>query len=143
MEKDNNKENNNKDNNENVNNNSNKEEEDVTVGGYGYWKREGDLINNEKFKPTKIENLETLKNEDKKVSLGSAWNTAGTWEEKHYKKNQIEEFFNSNLDKKDFGSFIISGLSGYKGDVSFTIILLYIINLGLYCICKTKSKIGI
>ena len=118
MEKDNNKEDNSNVSNENTNDNKNNEE-DLTVGGYGYWKREGDLINNDVFKPTKVENLETIKNEDKKTSLGSAWNTAGTWEEKHYKKNQIEDFFNTNLEKKDFGSFIISGISGYKGDVRF------------------------
>lgn len=105
--------------NKDENNDKNKlNEEDITIGGYGYWKREGDLINNDKFKPTKVENLSTIKNEDKKESQGSAWNSAGTWEEKHYKKNQIEDYFNSNISKKNFKNFEITKMSGYKGDVS-------------------------
>ena len=50
--------------------------------------------------------------------LGSAWNTAGTWEEKHYKKPQLEEYFNSVIESKQFEGFSIIKFSNFSGDVS-------------------------
>ena len=104
---------------ENKNNNNDKTEnnDEIIVGGYGYWKRDGDLKDRDQFIPKQVEKLETLKVEDKKVSHGSAWNTAGTWEEKHYKKPQIEEYFNLNLKNKEFNGFIITRITNYSGDV--------------------------
>jgi hypothetical protein len=93
-------------------------DEEIVVGGYGYWKREGDLKDNEKFIPKVVSNSNDVKVEENKISVGSVWNTAGTWEEKHYNKKQIEEFFNTTLSKKEFTGFIIQSISGYSGDVS-------------------------
>ena len=84
-------------------------------GGYGYWKREGDLNELEFSKPKVVE--KEIK-EDSKAMLGSAWNTAGTWEEKHYKKQQIEEYFNSVIENKKFEGFSIIKFSSFSGDVS-------------------------
>ncbi len=55
-------------------------------GGYGYWKREGDLEGIDQKKPTTL-NTNTLKS---KVSAGSAWNTAGTWEENIIINNKLK-----------------------------------------------------
>lgn len=93
-------------------------EEDLTVGGYGYWKRDSDLVNNEKFIPKPLDKADSFKIEEPKVVAGSAWNTAGTWEEKHYTKKQIEEFFNLKLKEKSYNGFVIQSISGYSGDVS-------------------------
>jgi hypothetical protein len=51
--------------------------------------------------------------------FGSAWNQAGTWEEKHLKQNQVEDFFN-NIIKRDnvkFGDYKVKDISNYSGDV--------------------------
>ena len=93
-------------------------EEDMIVGGYGYWKRDGDLINNERFIPKPVNKNETQKSDEGKTSLGSAWNKAGTWEEKHYSKKVIEEYFNDKLKEKTFPGFVLTGIYGYSGDVS-------------------------
>lgn len=92
---------------------------------YGYWKREGDLINRDQYipKPVEKEKLEeVIKNNEslqKQVS-GSAWNAAGTWEEKHYKKHQIEDYFNKNLENKALPEgIILKSISNYSGDVRF------------------------
>ena len=85
---------------------------------YGYWKRDGDLINRDQFIPKPLDNKtnnENLPLENK--TSGSAWNTAGTWEEKHYNKNKITEFFNSYFKQSKFkidkvGNFSIKDYSG-------------------------------
>ena len=62
-----------------------------------------------------------IKNENTDNKNGSAWNKAGTWEEKHFKKNQIEEFFNKTLKDscKKFGDiFMIEKIGAYSGDVN-------------------------
>lgn len=81
-------------------------------GGYGYWKREGDLEGLDQKKPV-VSNTNTL---ESKVSAGSAWNTAGTWEEKHYNKQQIESFFNSKLTSFKHNELSIDKINGYSGD---------------------------
>lgn len=112
MEKEINNSNNNKE------NKDQDEKHDINNPGYGYWKRESDLADRDKFIPKQIE----LKNEltlDNKKSLGSVWNTAGTWEEKHYKKSQIEDFFNQNIkNKKVDNSLQLLSVKNYSGDVS-------------------------
>jgi hypothetical protein len=93
-------------------------DEEISVGGYGYWKREGDLKDNDRFIPKPINNNQGTKVVESNVTGGSAWNSAGTWEEKHYNKKNIEEFFNTFISKKEFSGFIIQSMSGYSGDVS-------------------------
>ncbi len=95
--------------------NVNKEEEDIQVN-YGYWKRESDLIDRDKFIPKIIEDPDKLVLENKN-SLGSAWNTAGTWEEKHYKMNNVEEFLNNQFKSKSYPGLSFSEVKGMTGDV--------------------------
>lgn len=91
-----------------------KDEHDIPIGGYGYWKREEDLIDNDKFIPKEVV---TEKVEETKGVIGSAWNSAGTWEEKHYVKKQIEEYFNEKIKEQKFSGFTLSSVKGYTGDV--------------------------
>ena len=97
-------------------------DEDIEVKGYGYWKREGDLIDRDKFIPKPIESTKVnaeLTMENKNSTGGSAWNTAGTWEEKHYKKNQIENFFNEKLPGLSVNEKLkFKSIKNYSGDVS-------------------------
>ena len=101
------------------------EEENIddleNVKGYGYWKREGDLKDRDQFIPKPLDNKTNSKNENLTLQnkpSGSAWNTAGTWEEKHYNKNKITEFFNSYFKQSKFnidnqvGNFFIKDFSG-------------------------------
>ena len=93
-----------------------KEEEEIQVN-YGYWKRESDLIDRDKFIPKIIEDPDKLVLENK-TSLGSAWNTAGTWEEKHYKMNNVEEFLSNQFKSKSCQGLSFSEVKGMTGDVS-------------------------
>ncbi len=87
--------------------------------GYGYWKREEDLIDRDKFIPKPIDNVETNKLVlESKNSVGSAWNTAGTWEEKHYKKSSIEDFFNEKIKNITVDGLKFESIKNYSGDVS-------------------------
>ena len=94
----------------------NKEEEEDIQVNYGYWKRESDLIDRDKFIPKSIENPDQLVLENKN-SLGSAWNTAGTWEEKHYKMNTVEEYLNNAFKSKNVSGLSFSDIKGMSGDV--------------------------
>ena len=97
------------------------DDETLNLPGYGYWKREQDLVDRDKFIPKPLDSTSNsqlvLEN---KSSVGSAWNSAGTWEEKHYKKNQVEEFFNKFLgdNKQVVDGVWIKSVKGYSGDVS-------------------------
>lgn len=84
-------------------------------GGYGYWKRQGDLEGIEQIKPQIVQNSNKI--EENNIKAGSAWNSAGTWEEKHYKKEQIQEYFNKNFAEKQFDGFSIEKINGFNGDV--------------------------
>ena len=86
------------------------------IKGYGYWKRAEDLIDRDKFIPKVVNDSSTLTLESK-TSGGSAWNTAGTWEEKHYKKNTIEEYFNKNLNIPLDKTTTLISLKSFAGDV--------------------------
>lgn len=91
---------------------------------YTYWKRESDKPFSNEFIPQKSNgSIEEPQNNNK---TGSAWNKAGTWEEKHFNKNQVEEFFNKALtnDNKNFSDiFMIEKIGSYSGDVKFNFIL--------------------
>ena len=88
---------------------------------YTYWKRESDLKADHKgFQPqatTTPVNINQNTN-----NAGSAWNQAGTWEEKTITKNQLESFFNDYIknNKKEYkDAFVFDEFSGYSGEVSF------------------------
>ncbi|MCQ2819169.1 MAG: hypothetical protein MJ252_18045 [archaeon] len=53
--------------------------------------------------------------------IGSAWNTAGTWEEKKLNKTQIEDYFNKKIKETPFvykDTFKMSKFSDFSGDVN-------------------------
>jgi len=78
--------------------------------------------------PTKVESGENT-NLIKQGSGGSAWNSAGTWEEKHLKKNEVEDFFNKSLTLLDFNNlFKVTKVFKFSGDA-------YIV------FCRNKQKI--
>ena len=94
---------------------------------YTYWKRESDNPFSNEFKPQKSD---TNLDENKPIQTNttgvtaSAWNTAGTWEEKHLNKNKLEQFLNNGLHDKNLvfqNSFIIENFTGYTGDVKLLI----------------------
>lgn len=92
------------------------EDQDILdVKGYGYWKRENDLKDRDQFIPKKAD-PQTTNNEENKNPLGSAWNKAGTWEEKHYKKDSIEKYFNENIKNKKVPGLSLLSIKGYSGD---------------------------
>jgi hypothetical protein len=89
---------------------------DTSKPSYTYWKRDTDTPFSDQFKPTKAEETKNITNGT--TSFGSAWNTAGTWEEKHLKASQVEEFMNSKIKDKVFDDlFVISEFTNYSGDV--------------------------
>jgi hypothetical protein len=104
----------------------NKKEEDyendtIEKPSYSYWKRQTDKPFSNEFKPMKSDGSNLHNNTNVNSNqFGSAWNTAGTWEEKHLKKSQFEEFFNKSLESKDMSFkkiFKLDKISGYSGDV--------------------------
>ena len=109
--------------------------------GYGYWKRQEDLIDRDKFIPKPIDNVDTNKLVlESKTSVGSAWNTAGTWEEKHYKKSSIEDFFNEKIKNITVDGLKFDSIKNYSGDVNLYYFLIFIYELlGLYSVCQAKG----
>ena len=56
--------------------------------------------------------------------IGSAWNKAGTWEEKKLHKAQIEDFLNDYIKKTPItykDSFTLNNFSSFSGDVSILV----------------------
>ena len=106
-----------------------KKEEDDEIGevSYTYWKRDSDIQADHKgFQPQQTATpVDIDKNHN---NVGSAWNKAGTWEEKMVTKKQLESFFNDyiNKNKKEYkDTFTFEEFSGYSGEVS----IIYIINI--------------
>jgi hypothetical protein len=90
---------------------------------YTYWTRDikSDNEFSSKIQPTKVDEEKlpqaTQATQDiKKNSTGSAWNSAGTWEEKHFTKQQVKEFFEKFL-PINFKNFSFDKLSSVSGDV--------------------------
>ena len=91
---------------------------------YTSWKRESDKqADHTGFQPksTPIP-VDINQNQNQ---CGSAWNRAGTWEERYITKKQIEDFFNdyiktNNKIYKD--AFKFDKFSDYSGDVSNRVI---------------------
>jgi hypothetical protein len=96
-------------------------EDEIEKPSYTYWKRDSDVKADHKgFAPQQTnEKVDINKNTNK---IGSAWNKAGTWEEKKITKKQMEDFFNDYIkkNKKIYkNSFYFDEFSGYSGDTYF------------------------
>lgn len=96
-----------------------KEEDELEGVSYTYWKRDSDIKADHKgFQPQQAANPAEINVNQNKV--GSAWNKAGTWEEKIITKKQFESFFTDYVTKnkkiyKDV--FFFEEFSGYSGEV--------------------------
>ena len=98
-------------------------DEELGEVSYTYWKRESDLQADHKgFQPEKVTEPQVVNNnQPQQNQIGSAWNNAGTWEEKKVTKAQLESFFNDYIskNKKEYkNAFTLDEFSNYKGDVS-------------------------
>ena len=97
-----------------------KDDEDIGEVSYTYWKRDSDLKADHKgfqpqAAPTSVNVNQNTNN------AGSAWNKAGTWEEKPVTKKMFEDFFNDYIKKnvkKYKNTFVFDEVSGYSGEVS-------------------------
>ena len=100
-----------------------KEDDDLGEVSYTYWKRDSDIKADHKgFQP---QATTTPANINQNNNVGSAWNQAGTWEEKTITKQQFESFFNEYIQKnpKEYkGVFVFEEFSGYSGEVRLIII---------------------
>ena len=101
---------------------SSSDHEDIKIEkpSYTYWKRDSDKEGDRsRFQPQ----LSTGTNpEENKNSVGSAWNKAGTWEEKKLNKNQVIDFANEYFSKNNItykDSFTLTKLTSFSGDVSY------------------------
>lgn len=110
-----------------------KKEDDDEIGevSYTYWKRDSDIQADHKgFQPQQTTApVDINKNQN---NVGSAWNKAGTWEEKTITSKQLESFFNDyiNKNKKEYkNTFTFGEFSGYSGEVS----IFYLTNISYKC----------
>ena len=96
-------------------------EDEIEKPSYTYWKRDSDVKADHKgFSPQQTNEKVDINTNTNKI--GSAWNKAGTWEEKKLTKKQIEDFFNDYVkkNKKIYkNSFYFDEFSGYSGDTYF------------------------
>jgi hypothetical protein len=100
-----------------------KDEDEIGEVSYTYWKRDSDIkADHIGFQPQATATPVNINQNDNRV--GSAWNKAGTWEEKTITKNQFESFFNDYIknNKKEYKDvFVFDEISGYSGEVSYNI----------------------
>ena len=106
-------------------------DEELGEVSYTYWKREADIKADHKgFQPEKVSNPQPVNNTPPPSNqIGSAWNKAGTWEEKKVTKNQLESFFNDYIkkNKKEYkDAFTFDEFTNYSGDVSKLFYVIYI-----------------
>ena len=96
-------------------------EDEIEKPSYTYWKRDSDVKADHKgFSPQQTNEKVDINTNTNKI--GSAWNKAGTWEEKKITKKQMEDFFNDYIkkNKKIYkNSFYFDEFSGYSGDTYF------------------------
>jgi len=96
-------------------------DDEIEKPSYTYWKRDSDVKADHKgFSPQQTNEKVDINTNTNKI--GSAWNKAGTWEEKKITKKQIEDFFNDYVkkNKKIYkNSFYFDEFSGYSGDTYF------------------------
>ena len=120
-----------------------KDEDDIGQVSYTYWKRDSDIkADHVGFQPQATATPANINQNNNRA--GSAWNQAGTWEEKTITKNQFESFFNEYIkkNKKEYkGVFVFDEISGYSGEVSFIFFFIIIIsNIQTYFVF-TRGKI--
>ncbi len=115
-----------------------KDDEDIGEVSYTYWKRDSDIKADHKgFQPQATPTPVNINQNTN--NAGSAWNKAGTWEEKPVTKKMFEEFFNDYIkknEKKYKNVFVFDEVSGYSGEVSNIIYIIYNINIcfiDLFC----------
>ena len=113
--------------------NPKKDDDDIGEVSYTYRKRDSDIKADHKgFQP---QATSTPVNVEKNTNnAGSAWNQAGTWEEKTVTKKMFEDFFNDYIkknEKKYKNAFVFDEISGYSGEVSNNYLI--VINLDLFC----------
>lgn len=98
-------------------------EDEIGEVSYTYWKRDSDLKADHKgFQPQAVTAPSPVEANKNQNNIGSAWNKAGTWEEKKITKKQLEDFFNQYIskNKKEYkNTFVFDEFSDYSGDVSF------------------------
>ena len=104
-----------------------KEEDDLGEVSYTYWKRDSDIKADHKgFQPQATTTPVNINQNNN--NAGSAWNQVGTWEEKTITKTQFESFFNDYIKKnpKEYKNvFVFDEFSGYSGEVSFNIKIIF------------------
>jgi len=124
--------------------NKKKEDEELGEVSYTYWKRDSDIkADHVGFQPQATTAPVSVNQNDNKA--GSAWNQAGTWEERPITKNQLESFFNDYIkkNKKEYkDTFVFDEFSGYSGEVSEKNFLILNNNyLDLFRIFERKNQI--
>ena len=106
-----------------------KDDEDIGEVSYTYWKRDSDIkADHQGFQPQATATPVNINQNTN--NAGSAWNQAGTWEEKPVTKKMFEEFFNDYLkknEKKYKNVFVLDEISGYSGEVSWIYLIIYLI----------------
>jgi len=106
-----------------------KDDDDIGEVSYTYWKRDSDIkADHQGFQPQATATPANINKNENRV--GSAWNQAGTWEEKTITKNQFESFFNDYIknNKKEYkGIFVFDEFTNYSGEVSLIYILILLI----------------
>mgnify|MGYP007056246047 FL=1 len=125
---------------------SKKDDEDIGEVSYTYWKRDSDIKADHKgFQPQATPTPVNINQNTN--NAGSAWNKAGTWEEKPVTKKMFEDFFNDYLkknEKKYKDVFVLDEISGYSGEVRYNNIfnfILFLFNLDLFRFHKRKNKV--
>ena len=106
-----------------------KDDDDIGEVSYTYWKRDSDIkADHQGFQPQATATPANINKNENRV--GSAWNQAGTWEEKTITKNKFESFFNDYIknNKKEYkGIFVFDEFTNYSGEVSLIYILILLI----------------
>ena len=122
-------------------------DEELGEVSYTYWKRESDLqADHTGFQPEKVTNSQPVNNNQSQNQnqLGSAWNQAGTWEEKKITKNVLESFFNEYItkNKKEYkNSFFLDEFSNYSGDVIINFLIYNVYFIDIFSFFQRKNKI--
>ena len=120
-----------------------KDDEEIGEVSYTYWKRDSDIKADHKgFQPQATATPVNINQNNNRV--GSAWNQAGTWEEKTITKNQFETFFNDYIksNKKEYKDiFVFDEFSGYSGEVSSNFLIFFQILLIQTYFVFTRGKI--
>ena len=118
-----------------------KDDEDIGEVSYTYWKRDSDIKADHKgFQPQATPTPVNINQNTN--TAGSAWNKAGTWEEKPVTKKMFEDFFNDYIkknEKKYKDVFVLDEVYGYSGEVSNKIYKVYVLFIDIFCFYQRKN----